>query len=144
MPTISLGSASGNLDITMIGFGGGKSWGTNTIEGSPLLQNVNYAEPLDNDFRAFITDYDTSIQSQAQGTGGDSGGGAFAFQSGQWKLVGTMLAIDTGSEPDRTFFADINTYASQINTLIPEPSSLLLTSPALLLLLRRRRCETRH
>ncbi len=140
LPTIPLGIASPSLPITMIGFGGGKKWGTNTVE-STSLENIDYSNPADNDFVGFYSDYDTAVMSEAQGTGGDSGGGAFAFQGLQWKLVGTMLAIDTVSDPDLTFFADINTYAAQINSLIPEPSSLILTAPALLLLLRRRRCK---
>lgn len=139
LPTISLGAATASLDITMIGFGGGKSWGTNNIEGSPLLLDIDYSNPVDNDFRGFRTDYDTATQSEAQGTGGDSGGGAFAFQGGAWKLVGIMLAIDTDPNPDLTYFADINTYASQINALIPEPSSLILSISSLALLLCRRR-----
>ncbi len=143
LPTISLGNVSANLPITMIGFGGGKSWGSNNVEaGPPVLVNVNWSE---NDFRAFITDYDTATQSEGQGVGGDSGGGTFAFQSGEWKLVGLMNAVDTTNVPNRTFHADIATYSSQISNIIltqgniPEPSSLLLTTPALLLLLRRRR-----
>jgi hypothetical protein len=131
----------------MIGFGGGKSWGSNNVEGPPVLTNVNWSS---NDFRAFISDYDTATQSEGQGIGGDSGGGAFAFQGGGWKLAGIMNAVDTVSSPQLTVFADISTYSAQINDIIltqgsiPEPSSLLLTTPALLLLLRRRRCETRH
>ncbi len=145
LPTISLGSASSNLNITMIGFGGGKSWGTNNVQSG--LTNLDWSE---NDFLAFSTDYDTATQSEGQGIVGDSGGGAFASQSGAWKLVGIMNAVDTDSNPDLTYFANISTYSAEINNIIltqgniPEPSSLLLSSPALLLLLRRRRCETRH
>lgn len=147
LATIPLGNVSANLDIAMIGFGGGKSWGANNVEGSPAIVNVNWSE---NDFETFFTDYDTATQSEGQAVGGDSGGGAFAFQSGAWKLVGIMNAVDTSSNPDRTFMANISTYSTEINNIIltqgniPEPSSLLLTSPALLLLLRRRRCETHH
>ena len=145
LPTISLGSASSNLNITMIGFGGGKSWGTNNVQSG--LTNLDWSE---NDFLAFSTDYDTATQSEGQGIVGDSGGGAFASQSGAWKLVGIMNAVNTDSNPDLTYFANISTYSAEINNIIltqgniPEPSSLLLSSPALLLLLRRRRCETRH
>jgi hypothetical protein len=32
LPTIPLGNATANLEITMIGFGGGKSWGSNIYE----------------------------------------------------------------------------------------------------------------
>ena len=147
LPTIPLGQATANLGITMIGFGGGKSWGSNNVEGPPVLTNVNWSS---NDFRAFISDYDTATQSEGQGIGGDSGGGAFAFQGGKWKLAGIMNAVDTVSSPQLTVFADISTYSAQINDIIltqgsiPEPSSLLLTTPALLFLLRRRRCETHH
>jgi len=45
---------------------------------------------------------------------------------------------------DINIFARVGSYSGDINAMIPEPSAMLLTSPALLLLLRRRRCRTRH
>ena len=86
----------------------------------------------------------------------DSGSGLFQQILGTWYLIGLTTGVDTygtstfgNDQPidpngDANYFARISSYDTQINALIPEPSSLLLTSPALLLLLRRRRCETRH
>jgi hypothetical protein len=147
LPTVSLGGVSPGTNITMIGRGGGtKRWGTNTVESNLSIA----APPGTNDTIVFISDYDSALSTEGQAQTGDSGGAAFFLDGEVWKLGGIMLAVT----PTLTVYADFSdtfsTYRSQINTImvthgpIPEPSSLLLTSPALLLLLRRRRCETRH
>lgn len=146
LPTISLGDPTANMEITMIGFGGGsKAWGSNNVEGSLLEQNFNYTNPADNDFVGFTTDYDTATQTEGQAINGDSGGGAFAFIEGIWQLVGMMNAINTNSSPNQTLFSNMSTYSSQINSIIqtsgaiPEPSTLIFSVLPILLLLRRRR-----
>jgi len=96
---------------------------------------------------------------------GDSGGGIFILRSGVWELAGIAHFVDDGPDfqelvetgdgvvdpsehGDFTAYSDVASKRTTINGftgfLIPEPSSLLLATPALLLLLRRRRCETRH
>jgi hypothetical protein len=147
LPTISLGGVSPGTNITMVGRGGGtKRWGTNTVESSLTIA----APPGTNDTVVFTSDYDSALATEGQAQTGDSGGAAFFLDGGVWKLGGIMLAVSS----THTFYADFSdtfsTYRSQINTImitngsIPEPSSLLLTTPALLFLLRRRRCETQH
>lgn len=82
----------------------------------------------------------------------DSGAGMFQQFGGIWYLTGLTTAVETfGTStfgPDRTspeprgdfnFFARVSTYSTQIATLIPEPSSLLLSCLGLPILLRRRR-----
>lgn len=147
LPTISLGAVSPGTSITMIGRGAGvKRWGTNTVE----LDLTVAAPPGINDTITFLSDYDSAISTEGQAEGGDSGGAAFFFDGGTWKLGGLMVA----ASPTLTAYADFSdsfsTYRSQINTLIstngsiPEPSVIWLTAPTLLLLLRRRRCEPHH
>lgn len=145
LPTISLGDPTVNMQITMIGFGSGKSWGTNNIEGTSLLNPYDYTNPSDNDFVGFATDYDTATLTEGQATGGDSGGAAFAYIGGEWKIVGMMNAVDTTSSPNETLFSNISYYSSQITNIIqtqgsiPEPSSLLFYLTSALFILRRRR-----
>lgn len=147
LAAVTLGGVSPGTSITMIGRGGGtKKWGTNTVESS--LSVVSPAGT--NDTIVFFSDYDSANLTEGQAQGGDSGGAAFFKDGSVWKLGGIMVA----ASPTVTAYADFSdtasTYRSQINSFmttygsIPEPSTLLLTAPALLLLLRRRRCETRH
>lgn len=86
----------------------------------------------------------------------DSGSGMFQQFGGVWYLTGLATAVEVGNESsfgqdttgvnrgDYNYFVRVGSYSADINALIPEPSSLLLTAPALLLLLRRKRCEARH
>jgi hypothetical protein len=145
LASISLGTPTANMEITMIGFGSGKSWGTNNIEG-PYLQNAyDYPAVTDNDFIGFYTDYDSATQTEGQGTSGDSGGVAFAFIGGQWKIVGIMNAINTTVSPNQTLFSNISTYSSEISNIIatqgtiPETSTALLLLSSALIAFRRRR-----
>ncbi|WP_411826601.1 trypsin-like serine protease [Luteolibacter sp. AS25] len=143
LPTISLGDVTTNMNITMIGFGGGKTWGTNTVDPQNLASNFNVTDG--NDFVGFQTDYDSGVSTEGQGIIGDSGGAAFAFVGGEWKLIGMMQAVDDAGNPTKTYFSSMSQYSSQINSIIsnagaiPEPSALLLSCPAFLLLLRRKR-----
>lgn len=82
----------------------------------------------------------------------DSGSGMFQQFGGVWYLTGLATAVEFANESsfgqdattginrgDFNYFVRVGSYSSDINAIIPEPSSLLLTAPALLLLLRRRR-----
>ena len=143
-------------------------WGSNTIE---LNANVNLGTLIARNIQPYtVVDFDGPLGAgatpfDAQGSNGDSGGGLFVLRGGVWQLSGIAHFVDdgpdflespeTGNEisnsaeiGDFTAYSDVSSKRTSIfsstGTLIPEPSSLLLTSPALLLLLRRRRCETRH
>lgn len=149
LPTITISTS--NLvgeSVTMIGFGGGKSWGNNEIEAVALLGNLNEGNG-DTDQRTsvyFSTDYDLGVAGEGQGAVGDSGGGVFSLNAGTWELAGIMSAVNTVAEPDLTFSVDLTFYRSEINTIIstqgsavPEPSAFALLSLASLFVLRRRR-----
>lgn len=154
LPTIQLGNVTALTGITMIGFGGGdgigggKSWGTNIREpGSPGAVTVRDQNgvPVNNGFIAFVSDYDSATQTEAQAVGGDSGGAAFFFDGAEWRLGGIMLAVTLGGT--QTFHADLAFYQSDINNIIatngdavPEPSAVFLTfASTCCLFLRRRR-----
>jgi len=140
LPTIQLGNVTALTEITMIGFGGGKSWGTNARD--PGL-SFPATVPGNNGFVAFSSDYDSTTPTEGQAVGGDSGGAAFFQDAGEWKLGGVMLAVSSDSTD--TFYADLSFYRDQIETIIltngnvPEPSVVFLSFAALPLLLRRRR-----
>lgn len=139
------------------------SWGTPGTSdsvpfrwGSNIVGAVNFVDP--NNTVNFRTNFNQPGQSTAydgQAALGDSGGSGFVLRDGQWWLAGVMVGVDDGPDSeataspagylDITNFNDVAFYRTEIQgitgALIPEPSSLLLISPALLLLLRRRRCE---
>jgi hypothetical protein len=136
-----------------------KRWGLNTPES---LVNISYGT---GSYQAIVTTlgyFDENRPdngaNEAAVTLLDSGSGLFQFLSGEWQLIGLTTGVENGSYPNSTFetdgtgneigtdnyFARISPFVTQINALVPEPSTLLLVSPALLLLLRRRRCETSH
>lgn len=128
-------------------------WGTNIID----EVDVTLA-PGNKYFSVDFSEPGTSTAFDGMGSLGDSGGGMFILRDGQWQLSGGMGQIDDGPDAGTAtnpagygditygsdFFDSRAAILSLTGTLIPEPSSLLLASPALLLLLRRRRCETSH
>lgn len=142
LPTINVGTIPDATEITMIGFGGGKTWGINQTENPKNIYNVNSGGLNTGSFR---TDYDTATLGEGQAVVGDSGGGAFYYDGSEWKLGGIMIGIDTDSDPDLTYYADMEVYASEINSTIalygsvPEPSTMLLLGIGGGAFLRRRR-----
>jgi len=84
-------------------------------------------------------------------TMGDSGGGLFEFQDGAWSLSGLSVDVRTmyasyynlgntdPANPDWSSYVRISTYATAINNVIPEPTSVLLLFWGVPLLLFRRR-----
>lgn len=86
-------------------------------------------------------------RANAQAGGGDSGGGVFWKEGDDWVLGGIILTTGTYSgQPsstsvygDATYAANLNTYSSQISSIIPEPSSAMLVLAGVGLLARRRR-----
>lgn len=129
-----------------------KRWGLNTPR---ALANVGHQS---GSYEALVTYLGATTgspaglgNSEAAATLLDSGSGLFQKIGSIWYLIGLTTGVETAnistfgndqvsdSNGDANFFARISTYASAINTQIPEPSAFLLISPALLLLLRRRR-----
>lgn len=107
---------------------------------------------------AFHTDFDQPgggqwlSSNEAQGSLGDSGGGAFYFDGTQWVLAGIFSAVTSfsGQDPSSSAFGagtlitDVATYSSAIQgvlggTLVPEPTSAALTGLAFLAFAARRR-----
>jgi hypothetical protein len=107
-----------------------KRWGTNLLDHTTLLDD-GYGRT-----RSLVTVFDANDNfDEMQAASGDSGGGAFVNIGGIWKLAGITLAIGGPSnEPgqtavfgDSTYFADLRSYANQINLImVPEPGTLLL------------------
>jgi len=150
------GAGTGSEDVTAP-----YSWGTpGTSDDVPMRWGFNqvefnYTDP--NGAKYLITDFDapgagTGIDGQA--ALGDSGGGAFIYNQGAWKLGGVAYATADGSDADAltnpagygdyTLFTNVYSYRSEISaltgTLVPEPSSMLLgVSGVLALALRRKR-----
>ncbi len=133
LPTVDLGAipdtvlgTSNSTPITMIGFGGNtKRWGFNDAEN---VRTGYTAAGGNNDFVGFSSDYDRGTTGEGQAVVGDSGGAAFYSDGSKSVLGGIMLAVGTdGAGKDVTFYADIGTYADQINSIIPEPATGLLT-----------------
>ena len=115
--------------VEMIGFGGGKSWGTNTI-----FAYTNYTlSGLPYGGSGIVT----LASNGGQGVGGDSGGGLFAQSSGTWYLAGILSGVGPISSGgtnfgDGTLSVNFAAYYSQISadigsvSAIPEPSSVAM------------------
>ncbi len=173
--TIPSGSDAGSIAVT-----GGSTpgynwagpnigrWGTNNIE-AEFPNSLESTGPVSGvtgtfsiggvDSIGFTTDFDQPgtgqwlSSNEAQGSLGDSGGAAFVFQGGEWRLAGINSAVagfdgQTGSTSafgNLTIITSVPSYSSAINSaigvaLIPELSSaMLVVLSGLTLCLRRRR-----
>ncbi len=133
-----------------------KRWGTNDAEAVNV--NINYGVGTVRSSLSWFDDYG-GASNEAQAMVGDSGGGVFHKNGGQWELSGVMLAAGTfgnpsyfDNEPDNTavfgqhvtVMADLSFYRTQILGIIPEPSSPLLLAGGLTLMLRRRNAGSRR
>jgi hypothetical protein len=134
-----------------------KRWGTNVIEPEflDLLESTLPVAGTTGTFSlgpystvGYMTDFDAPSAAQwlssneAQGSVGDSGGGAFRYDGSQWYLSGIYTSIVTfaGQEADTAAFGNLSlltsvaSYSGSINTalggvtLVPEPSTPALTA----------------
>lgn len=143
----------GDAGVTMIGWGGGKSWGTNDIEFIPGAAQNALVSGLGYSTLSVYTDYDTANPNDGQAITNDSGGGVFYQDgSGTWTLGGIIFGV-SGSpmapvDGDLTYIADLEWYSAEINSTIaahgsvtPEPSGWImgLFLPIVLLGASRRR-----
>ena len=149
------GAGTGSEDVTAP-----YSWGTpGTSDTVPIRwgfnqMEFNYTDPAGAKY--LITDFDapgfgTGIDGQA--ALGDSGGGAFIYDQGSWKLGGVAYATSDGPDADSlsnpagygdyTLYTNVFAYRSEIvaltGTLVPEPSSMILGGFGVLVLAMRRR-----
>lgn len=130
-----------------------KRWGVNTIEdlgGGATIGNLNMGAYMS---VVFATDFDSPIagewliSNEAQGSTGDSGGPALAYDGANWVIRGIMSAVTTTADysfGDFTYTTDVGFYKSAIDaaigtTLIPESSTAAILLSAGLLCLRHRR-----
>lgn len=125
LSNLSLGTTqlSTNTSLLMIGYGGGKSWATNTPTGLSLFTGT-----YDSATSVGIV---TASSGGGQGVDGDSGGGEFVVQNGQLVLAGILAGITT--DYTTTYAVDLAYYSSQILSdinatvaAIPEPASIAL------------------
>jgi len=128
-------------------------WGTNTVESQDVWINVPGSSNIPVDVKTLTTTFtDRALpDNEAQAVFGDSGGAVFAKNGSAWELGGVMIAVGgysgqptAGENPiygDVTYSADISTYASQIMSVVPEPSTyaLLVLSATTMVFLRCRR-----
>ena len=124
-----------------------RRWGENTLEFN--LLPINRTFPVNAGFglvTSIKTDFD-SINGQAQGIAGDSGGGVFYKNGADWELIGILHTISTfDGQPgntsvfeNTTFAVDVPTYRAQILGAIPEPSAGILVCAGAAILFRRQR-----
>jgi hypothetical protein len=132
-----------------------KRWGINNIEANSLEGTFSLGSYTT---VGFVTRFDQPGTNQwlstneAQGSLGDSGGGAFTYSGGHWYLTGTFSGVSNNTGQDAntaafgnyTVFTDISTYNAAIQstigvTLVPEPSTALLSAAGVAVLLSRRR-----
>jgi hypothetical protein len=118
-----------------------KRWGENNLDGSGhvLLESGTYTtHALQMTFNRLAGAGDNEMQAVP----GDSGGGLFYNNGGQWELAGIFLArntylgepgvteddqpLDTAVYGNESLAADLRLYRSQIAALVPEPSMLVM------------------
>ena len=128
-----------------------KRWGTNVLIDDLLVDQREV--DLDHDIIleiegrnvvSLITVFDGEdaelvTEFEAHATLGDSGGGVFYKNDGQWELAGVMFAVsvadgqpdDTAVFGNATFFADMATYREQIEKVVfPQPDVMLQAGDA--------------
>lgn len=118
---------------------GTKRWGDSLIDGQGegwTTENYNYTiDYIDLNFDADGTPYAGGVGS------GDSGGGIFVEDGGNWYLAGTSVLVLENTDGDKTGTraADLTSYENWITTTIPEPSTGLLVLLTAIILAGSRR-----
>lgn len=97
-----------------------RAWGTNKVD-STAATTVSYGYGT---CEVFSTSFDSgpgATANEAQGALFDSGGGVFAMVSGQWRLAGLMVEIDSYSgQPANTAIFGNSTYAMELSVYRPQ------------------------
>ncbi len=114
--------------------GGTLTWGANHIESRRVVEFLfnDGDSAVDARAMAYTADFDSpdgGDVAEATLAQGDSGGGWFINDGGDWKLVGLSNAVE---HPDRAIFGEVlyavalPDYAGSIHATIPEPGTLIL------------------
>jgi len=99
-------------------------WGANAVQDAGIVNNM----------AVFTTEFQPG-QNIGQASPGDSGGAVFSYLSNQWVLSGIMVGTSdllnhqpgsTALYGDLTYAMDLSAYRSQILSIVPEPSSVVL------------------
>ena len=137
-------------------------WGTNETVLSPAIAGLgwtggNTTETVASFGEYFISNFDEPNPGEWMSTNeaaistGDSGGGTFTYEGGEWKLAGvnSLRFPFDGQDANSAAFGNINghldvsTYLADINAvtgeLTPEPSTSLLLALGGLAIVRRKR-----
>lgn len=138
LPDVAVAAPTEGASLTMIGYGGGKSWGRNTVGPTVLISVSGILNSS-----GFTAASNPATPGNGKGTVGDSGGAGLWFDSGasEWRLVGVMNSITTGS----TLLINLGVYGAEIQTIIategsiPEPGMAGLLGLLGLVGLRRKR-----
>ena len=111
--------------VVMIGNGGGKSWGVNTVTTNNIGVTPGGTSYISIDFataHGTTTSFTRSITNNAELVVGDSGGGDFIDVSENWQLAGINEAIDANGG---SYMIQLSSYDSQIESImasaVPEP-----------------------
>ena len=99
-------------------------FGRNRIDGTSVLSFGSFTSDV------LLADFDphqglTSVQYECTIAEGDSGGGWFLFQGGEWKVAGLGVAVQNFGQamflpPEEMLLLRISSYASFIQASIPE------------------------
>jgi hypothetical protein len=124
--------------VVMIGNGGGKSWGVNTVTTNNIGVTPGGTSYISIDFataHGTTTSFTRSITNNAEFVVGDSGGGDFVDVSGNWHLAGINEAVDVNGG---SYMIQLSSYDSQIQSIItavvPEPDLFVLVGLGVLVI----------
>ncbi len=124
-------------------------WGANLINGSglatidPLTSGGGFTSDV---LRATFEDELSGVNAEASLAFGDSGGGWFLLDGGQWKVAGLSRAVQNTNEaiyspPELLDSVRLSSYVGFINSIVPEPTTagMLLSLLSLGVVARGRR-----
>lgn len=119
----ALSSSQDGSVVAMIGYGGGKSWGVNSV--TRIGTVVQVAGYTNTDFSTYYGTYTNGSHRAVNNyvfVGGDSGGGAFIYNTStsKWQLAGINEAVDVNQT---SYMVQLSVYATQINSIISAASA---------------------